>query len=341
MSKKVAKESFAGLLIAWQKKEGRQDLPWQQTRSPYERWVAEIMLQQTQVAKVTEYYRRFIAHFPSVESLAAATEDEVLSLWSGLGYYSRARNLLLAAQTVVKDGGFPDSPESWAALPGVGRSTAGAIFSAVSGKPAVMLDANAKRVIARVSACREESPASRDKALWAEAARLLPEKEGDIYSQALMDLGSMVCTAAKPACLVCPAASLCRGLAAGNPLEYTKKSRGKEKPERHVFLLVDADEHGAVLEKRKSSGVWGGLWSLPESAEPPEGSIVISVFPHVFSHFRLTMTALRTPVPEQENRRRFTPDEIQKGPLPAPIKDFLLREVFRSGSAERQASGGE
>jgi A/G-specific adenine glycosylase len=341
MSKKVEKESFAGLLIAWQKKEGRQDLPWQKTRSPYERWIAEIMLQQTQVAKVIDYYRRFVAHFPNVESLAASGEDEVLSLWSGLGYYSRARNLLRAARMVVSAGGFPTTPEEWEKLPGVGKSTAGAVFSAVSGKPAVMLDANAKRVIARVSACRQESSAARDKALWTEAQRLLPEKDGDIYSQALMDLGSMVCTAGKPACLVCPVAGLCRGLAQGNPLEYTKKRSGKEKPQRQVFLLVDADERGVLLEKRKSSGVWGGLWSLPERGEPPEDAAVISVFSHVFSHFRLTMTALRSKVTGAENSRRFTQREVKEGPLPAPIKDFLLRDVFRSGSAERQASGGE
>lgn len=258
-------------MVQWQASHGRNHLPWQQTRDPYRVWLSEIMLQQTQVTTVLGYYDRFLQQFADVASLAAAHEDEVLALWSGLGYYSRARNLHKCAQAVVRDfgGAFPRSSAQLVTLPGIGRSTAAAIASFCFGERAAILDANVKRVLTRALAFGDDlSVAKNEKALWVLAEDLLPTQQLDVqmprYTQGLMDLGATVCQPRNPNCLICPLQPQCKAAAQGNPQNYPVKTRKTKRSTQAWWLLVLQDAAGNTwLQRRPSSGIWAGLYAPP------------------------------------------------------------------------------
>lgn len=293
---------FAGRLLAWFDAHGRHDLPWQHPRTPYRVWVSEIMLQQTQVQTVIGYFGRFMARFPDLPTLATAHEDTVLALWSGLGYYSRARNLHRAARLCVErhDGALPDSAEALAALPGIGRSTAAAILAQAYGQRHAILDGNVKRVLARLTAEAEwpGRPAV-EKRLWAEAEARLPQARLADYTQALMDFGATLCTPRQPRCGDCPLQSGCRAFADAAVARIPARKPARPLPTRQVRMLVLRDARQRVLlERRHGKGVWQGLWSLPEAADDPSAEALcealgadrgsaLPAFTHVFSHYRL------------------------------------------------------
>ncbi len=257
---------IAARVIAWQKQHGRHDLPWQADRDPYRVWLSEIMLQQTQVATVLDYYARLLARFPDVRALAAASLDEVLALWSGLGYYSRARHLHRCAQIVVAEhrGAFPRDAATLAGLPGIGRSTAAAIASFCFGERVAILDGNVKRVLTRVLGFGDDlSLAMHERALWQRAEALLPATGVEVYTQGLMDLGATLCSARRPRCLDCPLQALCVAHRAGAPERYPVKTRKTKRGRRSNALLWLADGHKLWLVQRPQRGVWAGLWRLP------------------------------------------------------------------------------
>nr|WP_187633991.1 A/G-specific adenine glycosylase [Paraburkholderia podalyriae] len=297
---------FAARLIAWQHQHGRHDLPWQNTRDPYRIWLSEIMLQQTQVSTVIPYYAKFLARFPDVAALAAAPSDEVMALWAGLGYYTRARNLHRCAQVVVEQHGgvFPASVDQLAELPGIGRSTAAAIASFAFGARATILDGNVKRVLARVFGV-EGFPGEKkvENAMWTLAESLLPSNasnaEVSAYTQGLMDLGATLCGRGKPDCTRCPFAPDCVANVTGRQRELPIARPKKAVPTRRTWMLVLRDGNAVMLERRPPSGIWGGLWSLPEAADEAslaerarsfgsDGEVSpLASFSHVFTHFKL------------------------------------------------------
>ena len=298
---------LAEQLIKWQKQHGRHDLPWQKTRDPYRRWISEIMLQQTQVTTVIPHYLRFIEAFPDVRTLAAASEDDVLRHWAGLGYYARGRNLLACAKAVMASGGeFPKNREALEALPGIGRSTAAAILSSCWDMPEAILDGNAKRVFARYFGVkRGESETLYQKRLWEIAEETVPQKECSIYTQALMDLGSMVCRRSRPDCGSCPLRDGCKGFASGDPSAFPGVKKRAEKPVRSSSFLVIRSESRLWVVRREMKGVWQGLYCFPEAPHEeeapdpaallPEGAAVrlplryAGRLPHEFTHYRLEM----------------------------------------------------
>ncbi|UTW44984.1 A/G-specific adenine glycosylase [bacterium SCSIO 12696] len=303
----MPKPTFATRLLRWFDQHGRHDLPWQQDITPYRVWVSEIMLQQTQVATVIPYYQRFMARFPSVQALAEAPQDDVLHHWTGLGYYARARNLHKAAQQVMVEhnGEFPSTVEQLSDLPGIGRSTAGAIRSIAFKKRAVILDGNVKRVLTRYRAV-EGYPGTTAVAnqLWELADQLTPNKRVADYTQAIMDLGATLCTRSKPACLLCPMQEDCLGHAQGNPTDYPHRKAKKEKPVKEACFLILRNIAGDVLlEKRPSTGIWGGLWGFPECDTTADIDSVCTRYQcqpldweasepqrHTFSHYHLDYT---------------------------------------------------
>ncbi|MFP3604095.1 A/G-specific adenine glycosylase [Paraburkholderia sp. SIMBA_053] len=297
---------FAARLIAWQRMHGRHDLPWQNTRNAYRIWLSEIMLQQTQVSTVIPYYAKFLARFPDVAALAAAPVDDVMALWAGLGYYTRARNLHRCAQAVVErhGGAFPASVDQLAELPGIGRSTAAAIASFAFGARATILDGNVKRVLARVFGV-EGFPGEKkvENAMWTLAESLLPSNASDdevsAYTQGLMDLGATLCVRGKPDCLRCPFSADCVANVTGRQRELPTARPKKAVPTRRTWMLVMRDGDAVMLEKRPPSGIWGGLWSLPEAADEAalatrarefggDGAVSpLAPLTHVFTHFKL------------------------------------------------------
>ena len=316
-----AASDLAPRLLAWWEVHGRKDLPWQRNRTPYRVWVAEVMLQQTQAAAVAPYFERFLARFPSLPALAQAPLDEVLHLWSGLGYYARARNLHRAAQTVVDRhaGALPCTQAELARLPGIGRSTAAAMVAQAFDTPAAILDGNAKRVLARhfrVQGSVSTSGTLRE--LWALAERHTPQARAGDYAQAMMDLGATVCTRARPRCPACPLRETClahrHGDAANLPQPAKRRQRRLE--QRRFFVLADA-AGACFVTRRPPEGIWGGLWSPPERAldvmpaaflqaaglaEAPVARIEAAPpFRHAFTHFDLEVTPvyvyLKTPAP--------------------------------------------
>ena len=328
---------FAHRVIAWQKQSGRHDLPWQQhgrKGDPYRIWLAEIMLQQTQVATVIPYYQRFLAHFPDLARLAAAPSEEVMVLWSGLGYYARARNLQRAAQLIVAQWGgrFPRGAGDIQTLPGIGRSTAAAIAVFAFGARAAILDGNVKRVLARTFGI-EGFPGDKavENRLWALAETLLPERGIKAYTQGLMDLGATLCTRSRPRCGACPLAAQCVALRENCIAELPSPRARRTVPQRAVTLLVLRCRGRVLLERRPPKGIWGGLLSLPELAagQPARryaGATQLPVVRHAFTHFRLDITPLLCKV-----SRCNTPEggiwldlkALDGAPLPAPVRKIL------------------
>jgi A/G-specific adenine glycosylase len=304
---------FSSAVLAWYEQHGRKDLPWQQEVNPYRVWVSEIMLQQTQVSTVRAYFERFMHSLPDVQALAAAPADEVLHLWTGLGYYSRARNLHKAAQIIVSqhDGELPRCTRQLTELPGIGRSTAGAIASLSMGLRAPILDGNVKRVLARYSAQAGYPGEARvAERLWALAEELTPQQRIDHYTQAMMDLGATLCTRSQPDCPGCPLRSGCRANLLGRQADFPQPKPRKALPRKRTLMPVLLNRDGAVLlYRRPASGLWGGLWSLPELEhsgqfqalaiqhalqlqEPRE----LEHLSHTFSHFQLAIEPWLIPV---------------------------------------------
>jgi A/G-specific adenine glycosylase len=327
---------FAQKLIRWQRRHGRRNLPWQGTRDPYRIWLAEVMLQQTRVAAVIPYYRRFLARFPGFEALAAASEEEVLTLWSGLGYYARGRNLLRAACEIVRRGTFPDTPESIEELPGVGPSTSAAIAVFAFGRRAAILDGNVRRVLARCFAVEGE------RAQWAHARRLLPARGIEVYTQAIMDLGATVCTRANPTCGKCPVAGACVALREGRVDELPSPRKRGRLPLRRTTWLVLVYRGSVLLERRPGSGLWGGLWTFPELATGAPAAYArkalgcelqktrpLACIEHGFTHFRLRIRPILAPVARLLSHAASPGciwlgfDEARSAAIPAPVRELL------------------
>ncbi len=339
-------ETFATRVVAWQTKSGRNELPWQNTRDPYRVWLSEIMLQQTQVITVQGYFPRFLTRFPDVSSLAAATLDEVLALWSGLGYYSRARNLRQCAIDVetIHGGVFPESTEGLESLPGIGRSTAAAIASLCYSHRVAILDGNVKRVLTRVLGFGEDlARASNERLLWDNATSLLPKSDlhnaMPRYTQGLMDLGATVCSTKNPRCGECPLASLCIAKKTGEPEKYPVKTRKIKRSAQSIWLLVAKQDDGSVLfNKRPTPGVWAGLYCLPlyddraaldaDVALDLRGNLTaIPVFTHVLTHKDLYLHPVLLAAPsglaEFAQGHWVSAKEWPLLGLPAPIRKLL------------------
>lgn len=339
---------FARRLIDWHRDHGRHDLPWQGSGDSYRIWLSEIMLQQTQVSTVIPYYTRFLERFPDVAALAAAPVEDVMALWSGLGYYARARNLHRAAQQVmqVHEGRFPDCSASLVTLPGIGRSTAAAIAAFSSDERVAILDGNVKRVLCRVFGI-EGFPGEKavENRLWALAESLLPDTELSTYTQAQMDLGATVCTRGKPACTRCPMAQACVAMHSGRTRELPAARPRKIIPRRSTQLAVVVCDGQVLLERRPPSGIWGGLLVLPElpatgSTLPPwaitdrdagQPPIALPPLTHTFTHFVLDIQPWRIDLPHPpaqlaEPTHQWLPlDQLADAALPTPIRQILTR----------------
>jgi A/G-specific adenine glycosylase len=300
-------DTLAPALIAWHQRHGRHDLPWQRERTPYRVWISEIMLQQTQVATVIGYYERFMQRFPDVACLAAAPLDEVLHVWSGLGYYSRARNLQRAAQLILSEHGgqLPGSCEALQRLPGIGRSTAAAIAALSLGQRAAILDGNVRRVLTRYFAVEgaPHAPATQT-ALWRYAEACTPAQQVAVYTQAIMDFGATLCTRSRPSCGHCPLSAGCVAWQSGRVAELPAPRRRLVRPTRQTVMLLATRADGHVLLRRRpTQGVWGGLWGPPEFANVEAarrylapcglGFEALPVVSHAFTHFDLQITPLR------------------------------------------------
>jgi len=341
MSKEiVVPADFAEILIAWQRQHGRHALPWQNTKDPYRVWLSEIMLQQTQVTTVLGYYQRFLERFPTVIDLAAASLDEVLALWAGLGYYSRARNLHACAQAVaVQHGGaFPRAAAQLQELPGIGRSTAAAVAAFCFSERVAILDGNVKRVLTRLLAFDGDMASSaEEKRLWQHATALLPVKGIESYTQGVMDLGSSICTARSPQCLLCPVSELCAGRAEGEPAKYPIKTRKLKRGRRENWWLWLEHEGQVLLQQRPATGVWAGLWSLPmfEDEQALNGAAsqlgaALEVMPridHALTHFDWVLHTRRAEIslaPEHAPAGEWVARErLAEYALPAPLKKLI------------------
>ena len=304
--------SFAKQLLDWFDQHGRKSLPWQTDKTPYRVWVSEIMLQQTQVAMVIPYFKKFLARYPSVDELAAATEDEVLHLWTGLGYYARARNLHISAKKVMAEhhGEFPATVDELMTLPGIGRSTAGAIAAICHDTHAAILDGNVKRVLARhftIDGWPGETETQ--KLLWKKAEALTPRDRIADYTQAIMDLGATVCTRSSPDCPACPYFKSCQARINGTIDQYPGKKPKKVMPLKSTVMLIVELNGNVLLKKRPSKGLWGGLWSFPEceSVEAIDSLLeslnleelertLLPEFRHTFTHYHLDIEPIRVTI---------------------------------------------
>jgi A/G-specific adenine glycosylase len=339
-------DAFAARVVDWQQQHGRNDLPWQRNRDPYAVWVSEIMLQQTQVATVIPYYERFMECFPDVTALAGASLDEVMRCWSGLGYYSRARNLHRAASVVITNYGglFPRDANALAELPGIGRSTAAAIAALAYGQRCAILDGNVKRVLCRYFAI-DGDPASSlvERRLWALAEGLAPAKDIARYTQGMMDIGATVCTRHRPRCDVCVLARDCVARSTDRVEELPQVRKRKPVPERSVAMLLLQHAGQVLLEKRPQTGIWGGLWSLPEAAPEEDVEAVclrrfgargieVAALPelvHGFTHFRLRIKPWRILVGSlqvgsgEPGLVWLSLEEARSAALPVPVRKIL------------------
>ena len=346
----VPLQHFASRVVSWQSHSGRHDLPWQNTRDPYRVWLSEVMLQQTQVATVQTYFTRFLARLPTVSALAAAPLDEVMGLWSGLGYYSRARNLHQCAKEVVQrhGGSFPSEAAALQMLPGIGRSTAAAIASLCFGERVAILDANVKRVVTRVLAFADDlAVQANERKLWIAADELLPRtafrETMPRYTQGMMDLGATVCLARRPLCGKCPVADVCQARQRGTPEQFPIKTRTLRRSAHSVWLLWAHGRDGTVwLQRRAVPGVWAGLYCMPwfDSREamleviPDSHKVAIedlAPFKHVLTHKDLYLHPVRVVLPKMSLRRAagqwFTADQWPALGLPAPVRQILSAQA--------------
>jgi A/G-specific adenine glycosylase len=341
---------FASRLIAWQRTHGRHDLPWQ-SADAYRVWLSEIMLQQTQVTTVIPYYQRFTAAFPTIAVLAAATEEQVLSHWSGLGYYARGRNLHRAARIIAEKyhGDFPRQFEDIVELPGIGRSTAAAICALAYHERRAILDGNVKRVLARYCGIAGWAGDKKVEAqLWQQAEALLPQRDVAAYIQAQMDLGATLCTRSKPKCRACPVSCDCVAFQTGRVNELPTPRPRKAVPERHTTFLLLMHGNDILLEKRPGSGIWGGLWCPPQFDDEAAAKdwfvrngmnasdgVRLATFTHTFTHFKLHITPLKIQIARKPQRVQQTgcvwldADEALGAAIPTPVRS-LLKQVRRA-----------
>ncbi|HVE44540.1 MAG TPA: A/G-specific adenine glycosylase [Gammaproteobacteria bacterium] len=353
--KSLSPKQFQSLILKWCDQHGRKNLPWQKNKTPYRVWLSEIMLQQTQVATVIPYFNRFIRQFPSVAMLAKAAEDEILHLWTGLGYYSRARNLLRAAKMVMKEfqGRFPDNIEDLQQLPGIGPSTAGAILALGYEYQATILDGNVKRVLARLHGITDPiNEKQTENQLWEIAKQYTPIQRIADYTQTMMDLGATICTRGKPQCDHCPLIDYCiayqQNIAASLPV----KTKARPIPTRTATFLLIKNRDTFLLSKRPPSGIWGGLWSFPEMPNTVNNKTIIDFckeewhikptkitpllpFRHTFTHFHLMMQPVLVCIKKQPAAKIMTakqqiwynPAEPDAIGLPAPIRNLLAQQA--------------
>ena len=339
---------FSKAILQWFDMHGRKHLPWQQNKTPYRVWVSEIMLQQTQVSAVIPYFERFMQRFPDLPSLANASTDDVMHQWAGLGYYSRARNLHRAAQMVMQEfgGKFPDNIDDLQLLPGIGRSTAGAILSIAFQQRATILDGNVKRVLARYLAITDPIDRTIENTMWETATAFTPKKRSADYTQAIMDLGATLCTRSKPQCPRCPFVVTCRAHAAGIAELLPTKKATRTIPTRTATFLILRTDGKILLQKRPPHGIWGGLWSLPEiSGEPDKKQIrtlcsnefhldvkkftTLPPFRHTFSHYHLNIHPVIIPavmpakVMECTEQIWYNLNQPEPIGLPKPVQNIL------------------
>jgi len=348
---KLTPLNFQKIVFKWFDAHGRKTLPWQENKTPYRVWVSEIMLQQTQVSTVIPYFQRFMSRFPTIEMLAKAKEDEVLHLWTGLGYYSRARNLHRSAQLIGKKN-FPDNLIDLQTLPGIGRSTAGAIMAIAFEKKAAILDGNVKRVLARLHGVMEWPGEKKTiERLWDIAEKYMPSKRIADYTQAMMDIGATLCVRGKPRCTECPLQKYCIAYQENLTHALPKKKPARTLPIRNATFLILQKKDFILLEKRPPTGIWGGLWSLPEivGLSPIEEVLATckqrfrytakSVnfgerFRHTFSHFHLdilpvfiSLNESRGKIMEADQQIWYNLQEPNAIGLPAPVKNLLERII--------------
>ncbi len=344
--------TFSDSVLRWYKQHGRHDLPWQKDKSLYRVWVSEIMLQQTQVTTVIPYFEKFMLRFPEISVLADASQDEVLLFWAGLGYYSRARNLHKTAIQIMQihDGIFPQNFDQVLALPGIGRSTAGAILAQSLGQRHAILDGNVKRVLARYQAIDGWPGQPRiEKQLWILAEKYTPQRQLANYTQAIMDLGATVCSRARTSCDICPLNTSCQACLTNCVAELPTRKPKKKLPIREKRLLIIQNEKGDYLmEKRPPTGIWGGLWSLPELAMEQSVAEEVSrswqlavakhsdlpVFRHTFSHFHLDITPCEVSVNTDttaiaEGSRYQWCADVRKLALAAPVSLIFTSKIIR------------
>jgi A/G-specific adenine glycosylase len=342
----MAKFNFAQALLKWHTQFGRHDLPWQLPRTPYRVWVSEIMLQQTQVATVINYFENFLEVFPTLKDLAKAPSKKVMQHWAGLGYYTRARNLHKSAQICLENynAELPLHYDQLIALPGIGRSTAGAILSQAHGKAFAILDGNVKRVLIRFHAINGDTNSSLViKQLWQLSESHLPKNNLANYTQAIMDLGASICTRSKPRCSECPIKQHCQAFQSNCVEQFPNKKITKQIPKRELYALIILNARNEILlEQRPSKGIWGGLFSLPEASDSALGHelasqfitlnqvTALSSFKHVFSHFQLTIHPLMwqnsTPKLQIRDNNQYqwvNRNQLTQIGLPAPIKKLL------------------
>ncbi|MCB1599714.1 MAG: A/G-specific adenine glycosylase [Xanthomonadales bacterium] len=335
---------FGTRLLVWFDQHGRHDLPWQHPRTPYRVWLSEVMLQQTQVQTVIPYFEAFLARFPDLPALAAASLDEVLARWSGLGYYSRARNLHRAAQICVAQhrGELPDDFNQLLALPGIGRSTAGAILAQAHGARHAILDGNVRRVLSRYRRVAGDPASSTTQAaLWQLSESLLPDARLADYTQALMDLGASVCSRTRPTCLLCPLQDDCGAHLTGAVAQFPQARVRRERPLRSCVQLWVQDRQQRLLLKRRSpTGIWAGLWSLPEADTQAaaieilhadglraRGSSALTSLRHEFTHYSLDIQVMAVEVEaaaltDSDTRWFATPEALALG-LPQPVRRLI------------------
>lgn len=321
-------------LLQWYAEFGRHSLPWQETFDAYHVWISEVMLQQTQVNTVIPYYQRFITVFPDVSTLAQASQDQVLTLWAGLGYYSRARNLHKTAQLINSNhqGTLPKHYESLIQLPGIGPSTANAILSICYNKATPILDGNVKRIFSRIFAINQPiNQTSTDKALWAISYQLMPENQTQCYTQAIMDLGSLICTRTKPQCERCPMTAFCLAYQTNTANQYPIKLPKKAKPIKTTTFYLHRYQNQIALKKNHNNGIWGGLYVLPE--ETAHYEIIRPLFPqqkHTFTHYHLyyevkliEFLQINPPMLEDDDLIWIPLSKLAHYPLPKPIQDIF------------------
>ena len=338
---------FSDALLQWFDHHGRHDLPWQHPRTPYRVWLSEIMLQQTQVATVIPYFEKFLLRFPDLKSLAKSELDDVITLWAGLGYYTRARNLHRTAMicTEIHAGELPTSLDALIALPGIGRSTAAAILSQAHDQPFAILDGNVKRTLSRYYGITgwPGLPAV-EKELWELSEKLLPEKRNADYTQAIMDFGATLCTRSKPNCMECPLKVSCVAYRENRVSELPTKKPGKKIPTRHTVMVVLLNRHNEVLlSRRPAKGVWSGMWSLPEVTQldeaqalmqqktnSPTTHIELPEFQHTFSHYHLMIKPFlwrdlqaKHTIADADSARWHPLSGLTSVGLPAPVKKLL------------------
>ena len=337
-------KEFSTRLIHWYETNGRKDLPWQKRKTPYRVWVSEIMLQQTQVSTVIPYFKKFVREIPNIKSLSEASLDLVLSLWSGLGYYARARNLHKSAKIINLDHGgkIPSTGGELMALPGIGRSTAGAILALGFNMKAPILDGNVKRVLTRFFNISGDLKLSKtNNKLWSLAIGCLPETDYSFYTQAIMDLGATICTSKKPRCVICPVKKNCIAFEKDLVSLLPTKTIKKKKPKQTVFFLILKDQdNNILLEKRDDKGIWGGLWSFPELdtkknieqwcnkvGQDIKNIEYGTIMNHGFSHFDLEITPVVIDIKDtmslEEHHGRFTKKQISKLGVPKPVKSLI------------------